>query len=411
MSVTPARSALIASLVMYAVTVVLAIAFVPWDAAVTPWADLATDQLAAFTAEQVSAITAYVNAAWLPGLLAWLAPAVIAVLVLLIPAARAALARIGPQHRPFVASVLAAAALLTATRLAALPFTLLVAEARRDHDLLIEPWSTWWLRWAGESLAFIAIGALGVAIALSILRRWPTRGWIAVVAGAVLVAFAASALIPLIQRLEGTAADPTLTARVLAMADRIGVEVGTVTIVEMADRSPAINAHVSGWGPTRAVTIYDTVSGTASPAEIDALVAHELVHVREGDVALGTALAALAAGGTAALAAGLVLSVRVRGWLRAPTPGDARMVPLVVAVALVASLVGSVGAATVSRSLEARTDREALAFTGDARVYADLLVRLAVTNKSTLEPPRWRYALLFTHPTPLQRLALMDQVR
>ena len=408
---TPARSALIAALALYAAAVITALLLVPWDAAVAPWADLATDQLATFTAEQVSDIEAYVAAAWLPGVLAWLAPAALALVVLLVAPVRNSFARIGPQRRPFVASILAAAALLAATRIVTLPFVLLAAQARRDNGLLIEPWGTWWLRWLGESLAFVALGALGVGIALAVLRRWPRRGWIAVVAGAVLVALATSAVLPLIQRLEGTAADPALTARVLAMADRIGVEVGTVTVVEMADRSPAINAHVSGWGPTRAVTIYDTVSGTASPAEIDALVVHELVHVREGDVALGTLLAGLAAAGTAALATGLVLSRRVRARLGASGPGDARMVPLVVAVALVASLVGSIGAVTVSRAMEARTDREALAFTGDAQAYADLLVRLAVTNKSTLEPPRWRYALLFTHPTPLQRLALLDQAR
>ena len=408
---TPARSALIAALALYAAAVVVAIVLVPWDAAVAPWADLATDQLAAFTAEQVSAIEAYVAAAWLPGVLAWLAPAALALVVLLVAPVRNTLARIGPQRKPFLATVLAAAALLAATRIVTLPFVLLAAQARRDHGLLIEPWGAWWLRWLGESLAFVALGALGVGIALTILNRWPRRGWIGVVAGAALVALATSAALPLIQRLEGTAADPALTARVVALADRIGVDVGTVTVVEIADRSPAINAHVSGWGPTRAVTIYDTVSGTASPEEIDALVAHELIHVREGDVALGTFLAALAAGGTAALAAGLVLSRRVRAWLGVSTAGDARMVSLVVAVGLVASLVGSVGAVTVSRALEARTDREALTFTGDAQAYADLLVRLAVTNKSTLEPPRWRYALLFTHPTPLQRLALLDQAR
>lgn len=408
---TPARAALLTALALYAAAMITALVLVPWDAAVAPWADLAADQLAAFTPEQVSAIEEYVAAAWLPGVLAWIAPAALALVALLVAAVRNALARIGPHRKPFVANVLAAAALLAATRIVTLPFVLLAAQARRDYGLLIEPWSTWWLRWLGESLAFVALGALGVGIALAVLRRWPQRGWIAVVAGAVLVALATSAVIPLIQRLEGTAADAALTARVLAMADRIGVDVGTVTVVEMADRSPAINAHVSGWGPTRAVTIYDTVSGTASPAEIDALVAHELVHVREGDVALGTLLAGLAAGGTAALAAGLVLSRRVRARLGASSPGDARMVPLVVAVALVASLVGSVGAVTVSRALEARTDREALAFTGDPQAHKDLLVRLAVTNKSTLEPPRWRYALLFTHPTPLQRLALLDQAR
>jgi len=409
--VTPARAALLTALALYAAAVITALVFVPWDAAVAPWADLAADQLAAFTPEQVSAIEEYVAAAWLPGVLAWLAPAALALVALLVAPVRNALVRIGPHRKPFVANVLAAAALLAATRIVTLPFVLLAAQARRDYGLLIEPWSTWWLRWLGESLAFVALGALGVGIALAVMRRWPQRGWIAVVAGAVLVALATSAVIPLIQRLEGTAADAALTARVIAMADRIGVDVGTVTVVEMADRSPVINAHVSGWGPTRAVTIYDTVSGTASPAEIDALVAHELIHVREGDVALGTLLAGLAAGGTAALAAGLVLSRRVRARLGASSPGDARMVPLVVAAALVASLVGSIGAVTVSRALEARTDREALAFTGDPQAYADLLVRLAVTNKSTLEPPRWRYALLFTHPTPLQRLALLGQAR
>ena len=394
---------------MSAATVITAVVLVPWDAAVAPWADLAADRVSAFTPEQVSAIEAYVAAAWLPGLLAWLAPTCVALIALLVPRLRQALARIGPQRHPFVASVLAAAALLTATRIATLPFSLLVAQARRYHGLLIEPWASWWLRWLGESLAFVALGALGVGIALAILRRWPRRGWMAIVAGGVLAALAMSAVLPLIQRLEGTTADPALTARVLTMADRIGVDVGTVTVVEVADRSPAINAHVSGWGPTRAVTIYDTISGTASPAQIDALVAHELVHVREGDVALGTLLAGLAAGGTAALAASLVLSCRVRRWLHASAEGDASMVPVVVAVALVASLAGSIGAVTVSRALEARTDREALAVTGDSQAYADLLVRLAVTNKSTLEPPRWRYTLLFTHPTPLQRLALLEE--
>lgn len=394
---------------MYVAAVIVALVFVPWDAGVAPWSDLATDRLADFTAEQVAATESYVSAVWLPGVLAWLAPAVLALGVLLVPQARAALARIGPRSNPFISSFLATAALLAATQLVALPFALLVAQARRDAGLLTEAASAWWLRWLAESLAYVALGALGVAIALAILRRWPRRGWIAIVAGAVVAAFAVSALLPLTQRLEGTAADPALTSRVLAMADRLGVEVGTVTVIEVGDRSPMINAHVSGWGPTRAVTIYDTVGDSLSPAQIDALVAHELVHVREGDVALGTALAALAAGGTAALAAALVLSGRVRVRLHARNPGDPRVIPLVVAVGLVASLVGSVGAATVSRSLESRTDREALAVTGDPQAYADLLMRLAVTNRSTLVPPRWRYALLFTHPTPLQRLELLHE--
>lgn len=167
-------------------------------------------------------------------------------------------------------------------------------------------------RWLAETGVFVTLGALGVGLALTLLHRWPRRGWIAIIAGAVLVTVGISAVLPLAQRLEGTAADPALTTRVLDMADALGVDVGAVTVIETADRAPAINAHVSSWGPTRAVTFYDTVAATAAPEEIDALVAHELIHVREGDVAVGTVLAALAAGGTAAVAASLVLSARVR---------------------------------------------------------------------------------------------------
>ena len=406
--VAPSRAAFAASLVLYAATIVVALIWVPWDSAVAPWADLATDQLSAFTPEQISANDAYVDDVWLAGLFVWLAPTVLSLVVLIVPQARTALARLAPRQHPALSRFLAAAVLLAATRLATLPFALVNAQARRDHDLLVESWSTWLLRWFAESAVVVVLGALGVGLVLTLLHRWPMRGWIAITAGAVLLTVGISAIVPFVQRLEGTAADPDLTTRVLDMADSLGVDVGAVTVIETADRAPTINAHVSGWGPTRAVTFYDTVATTASPEEIDALVAHELVHVREGDVVLGTVLAALAAGGTSALAASLVLSARVRTWLRAPNSGDARLVPIVVAVALVASVIGSIGAATVSRALEARADREAIAVTGNSTAYANLIVCLAVTNKSTLVPSQWRYALRFTHPTPVQRLQAID---
>jgi STE24 endopeptidase len=393
---------------MYAAAAVTALLLVPWDATVAPWADLASERITAFTAEHRNAIEAYVAAVWLPALLAWLAPAAFALVVLIVPPARDALARMGPQGRPVIASVLATAVLLTATRIVSLPLSLWSAQARREAGLLIEPTFTWWLRWLGESLAFVALGSLGVALALAVLRRWPRRGWIAVTAGAGIATLAITALIPFVQRLEGAAADPALTARVTQLAERAGVEVGRVSVIAMGDTTPAINANVSGWGPTRTVTVYDTVAGTATDAEIEALIAHELIHVREGDAVLGAVLATLGAAGTIALVCALALSARVRRRLGALSAGDARLIPMSVAVILAASLGGTIVGATISRPLEVRADREAMALTGDPQAYRSLITTLAVTNRSTLQPPRWRYALIFTHPTPLQRLALLD---
>ncbi|MGA1596010.1 MAG: M48 family metalloprotease [Candidatus Nanopelagicales bacterium] len=432
---TPARSASAVALAAFAAAGLIAVIAVPWDAGVAPWSDLATDALSSFSAEQIARIDAYVAAAWPPGVLSLVAGPIAAIGIALIPAVRRRITAIGSASVPArqgrlgrpagparqgrlgrpagpgspvrraVSDAIMAGIVLAIVRLAVLPFAIWSAQVRREAGLLVESWAAWWLRWLGESIAYVAVGALAITVGLAVLRRWPRRGWIAVTAGAGVAAMLITAVLPLVQRLEGTTADPALTARVMQIADRAGVDVGRVSVIAVADTSPALNANVSGWGPTRSVTIYDTVATTMSDAEIDALIAHELIHVREGDAVLGALLAILAATGTAALVCALALSPRVRRWLGATSPSDARVIPLVVAVFLVAALAATVAGATISRPLESRADREALALTGDADAYRSLITTLAVTNRSTLTPAQWRYALLFTHPTPLQRLA------
>jgi STE24 endopeptidase len=47
----------------------------------------------------------------------------------------------------------------------------------------------------------------------------------------------------------------------------------------------------------------------------------------------------------------------------------------------------------------------ALQLTGDRAAYENAFRRLAHTNLADLDPPRLFYLLLFTHPTPPERLA------
>ena len=49
-----------------------------------------------------------------------------------------------------------------------------------------------------------------------------------------------------------------------------------------------------------------------------------------------------------------------------------------------------------------------LELTGDRAAYESAFRRLARTNLSDLDPPQLLYLLLFTHPTPPERLAAMD---
>ncbi|MFM9136479.1 MAG: M48 family metalloprotease [bacterium] len=407
-----AKAALLTAVALLLVGLLLALTVVPWDAAVAPWAPLDfPDALEAVGSDAAAAIAAYAAAAWLPGLLGLIAAPAVAVLVLLTPALRSALARIGPAWPPLASAFVRCLVLLAVAQVAALPFDAWLASARRDHGLLIEPWWTWFGRWLGYASLVVVLGSVAVALALAAARRWPRGWWAGAVVAGFVVAGVASLAVPLTYQVEGTRSDPALQSRVQEIAARAGVAVDRVVVAETSDRSPVINATVSGLGPTRTVTVFDTLlpgpdaaSDTTASAQVDALIAHELVHVRENDVLIGTLLAALGAAAIVALAAAVMMSSRVQGTLGAQGAGDPRMVPVPIAIVLVGSLLALPVGVSVSRAVEARADREAIALTGDAEAYADLMARLAATNKSTLEPPRWRYALLFTHPTPLQRI-------
>jgi len=400
------RAAVVVAIVLAIIGVVVAIVLVPWDADVAPWATLQIPEaLDFFTEQQRANIAAYVDSAWLPGLLSVVAGPVLALVVLASARLRRSLSRVGPRERPVIRDFLAGFVLILATRLVALPFDIWLAVVRRDNGLLIEPWGTWLLRWSGTALVIALLGALAVTLALGIVRRWPRRGWITVVAGAAGAVAAVSLVVPFANVVDGTRSDPIVRDRVLAIAKDAGVEVGDVVVVDVADRSPVLNATVSGWGPTRTVTLYDTLLTTATPEQVDAIVAHELVHVRDNDVVLGTALAMLGAAVVVALGLALAMSPGVRQRLGVRGRADTPLVALLVAVVLAGTVVALPVSATISRAIEARADRDAVGITGDPAAYAELIALLAVTNRSTLEPPPWRYALFFTHPTPLQRIA------
>ena len=84
---------------------------------------------------------------------------------------------------------------------------------------------------------------------------------------------------------------------------------------------------------------------------------------------------------------------------------DPRQVPLLLLLGLAFSLSSLPALTAVSRRWERQADRYSLELTGDHAAYATTFRSLARTNLSDLDPPRLLYLLLFTHPTPPERLA------
>ena len=253
--------------------------------------------------------------------------------------------------------------------------------------------------WWGDRARSLAVGlvlgvlTVGGLLALAHLspRGWP---WPAAAAGAglaLVVSFVSPVVLePVFNRfrpLEGDLAD-----RLRRTADRAGVPVRDVLVADASRRTTKQNAYVSGIGRTRRVVVWDTLLDVP-PEEVELVVAHELGHRRMRHVAQGTALAMLAA----------VVFVAVLRLVRPhPQPHDAALVLLLgTLLELPAAPLG----AALSRRWERAADRFSLAVVGDARIFEALHRRLALANLADLQPPKWLYYALFTHPTPPQRLA------
>ena len=89
--------------------------------------------------------------------------------------------------------------------------------------------------------------------------------------------------------------------------------------------------------------------------------------------------------------------------LGTPSPRD---LPVALLLFLGLELVGLPIVAAISRRMERAADRCSLELTHDLEAFERAHVELARKNLSELEPPRLAYLLMFTHPTPPERLAL-----
>ncbi len=274
-----------------------------------------------------------------------------------------------------------------------------------------------WGAWALDLLKSYAVGAVIGAIALlgfyTVVRLAPRWWWAFGAVGAaglvVLLSFVLPVLVePIFNKFTPMAAGPQ-RSQLMTLAERDGVPVRDVLVADASRRTRAVNAYVSGFGPTRRIVVYDTLLTEATPDEVAGVVAHELGHAKDNDVLTGTLLGALQA------AAGVIALYLLGSWtglLRmagleqgGSGIGDPRAIGLLVAVATLAGLVSGPAQALVSRRVEARADAHAMALTGDPASFEALQRRLATVNLSDPDPPTWEYLMSASHPSTVERMA------
>jgi STE24 endopeptidase len=235
-----------------------------------------------------------------------------------------------------------------------------------------------------------------VALARALLGWWALPAGSALALAVLFLSFLAPVVLePLFNRFRPLE-DEALAADLRLLSKRAGVPVRDVLVADSSRRTTKVNGYVSGIGRTRRVVLSDTLLEAADPQAVAVVVAHELGHRRDRHVAKLTLLAmAGAAAGVAVLWA--VLGTRV---------GEPRNLPEALLLLLALELVALPAGSWLSRRWERAADRCSLDLTEDPAAFARVHVELARRNRSDLEPSRLVYLLLFSHPTPPERLAI-----
>jgi STE24 endopeptidase len=396
--------------VLVAGVVVLAAVTIPWHRPPAPRAD----QLAALGRlphDQVTRARAF-HADLRPGSYgAMLLGLVVALVLGLSPLGARLVAAIG---RPFGGNWIAEAVLgglvvLLLSDVLTLPLAAWRHTVVVRYGLSTQSWGAW----GADLLKSWAVGAVIGGLALfgffAVVRLAPRWWWAFGAASAFLLVVLLSFVVPVVvepifNKFTPMAGGP-LRTELLALADRDGVPVRDVLVADASRRTTAVNAYVSGFGPTRRIVVYDTMLTEATPDEVVSVTAHELGHAKDNDVLTGTLLGAL---GVAAAVIALYLLGSWEWLLRlagVSAIGEPRAIGLLLAVATVAGLAGGPAIAFVTRRIEARADAHALALTGDAATFEDMQRRLGTVNLSDPDPPTWEYLVSASHPSTVERMA------
>src|SRR5579884_52419 len=260
------------------------------------------------------------------------------------------------------------------------------------------------------AFALAALGAvvtaLVVALADAIVTRAPRRWPLAAIAATPpLLAFATviapTFVMPLFNTYEPVTGE--LERRIRELAARYGVGDASILRFDMSRQTKKANAFVTGVLGTERIALADTLVEAFPEDETLFVVAHELGHYVRRDPWLGIAL------GTASLAATILFAdAALRRTTGAGLVSPAQGARLAFYAWLV-QLASMPPMNAVSRAMESRADRFAVAATHDASAGVRAFRRLGELNLAELDPPRWAELLFASHPSLATRIRALER--
>ena len=194
-----------------------------------------------------------------------------------------------------------------------------------------------------------------------------------------------------------------LRDRLMALGDRTGFKASTIEVMDGSKRSGHSNAFFTGFGKFRRIVLFDTLVEQLEPAQLEAVLAHEVGHYKRGHIPKMLAMSAVMQ----------FVAFAVIAWLvRAPWflagfgfPGG-ELAPALLLFGLLSGTV-TFWFSPLGNLMSRKHEYEADAFAREAMAGPVPLVgalrKLAEKNLSNLTPHPWFSGFYYSHPTLVER--------
>jgi STE24 endopeptidase len=276
-------------------------------------------------------------------------------------------------------------------------------------------------KWQGDSLKALLVGLIAGCLFLWVpyllLRRSPRRWWLYTALLAVPFLFFVVLIYPVwVEPLFndfGEMKDKALEARILALAQRAGIEGGSIYEVNKSVDTKALNAYVTGFLNTKRIVLWDTLMAKMDDRQILFIMGHEMGHYVLGHVVWGIL------GYSVLLAVALyflhrasgVLIQRYRDRFGFAQLSDVASLPLLVLLVHVFFLGISPIEKACSRWIEHEADRFGLEITQDNHAAATSFVVLEAENLGNPRPGLLYKLWRATHPPVGERIDFCNEYR
>ncbi|MCO0598230.1 M48 family metallopeptidase [Peribacillus butanolivorans] len=298
--------------------------------------------------------------------------------------------------------------------LALFPISFIGYRMSKSYHISTQSFSSWMKDevidfWVNFGITFIIVSVLYWLMKKSV-KKWWLYAWLLSIPFSLFLMFLQPVLIDPLYNEFYPLKNKELETEILALAAQAEIPAEHVYEVNMAEKTNALNAYVTGIGSNSRIVLWDTILNKLEEDEILFIMAHEMAHYVEKHIYIGIA------GYLGMTLVGLWLTSKImnyfiRRWghmLKIHSIDSISSLPLFLLITGVLLFASSPLSNYVSRYQETRADRYAIEMTGDKESAITTFQELTRAGLSQVNPPLLVKWLRYSHPTMLERISTVE---